>query len=40
MAYRFKAERNLSREFRDLGIGMLANPNTEDFAVVKNENAS
>ena len=39
MAYRFKAERNLSREFRDLGIGMLANPNTEDFAVVKNENA-
>lgn len=39
MAYRFKAERNLSRQFRDLSIGMLPNPNTEDFAMVKNENA-
>ena len=39
MAYRFKAERNLSRQFRDLSIGMENNPNTEDFSVVKNENA-
>tara|TARA_B100001996_G_scaffold123125_1_gene93134 strand:- start:1928 stop:2335 length:408 start_codon:yes stop_codon:yes gene_type:complete len=39
MAYRFKAERNLSRQFRDLSIGMKNNPNTEDFSVVKNENA-
>ena len=39
MAYRFKSERNLSRSFKDLSIGMLANPNTEDFSVVKNENA-
>lgn len=39
MAYRFKSERNLSRQFRDLSIGMLANPNTEDFSMVKNENA-
>ena len=39
MAYRFKAERNLSRQFRDLRIGMKNNPNTEDFSVVKNENA-
>nr|BAR36998.1 hypothetical protein [uncultured Mediterranean phage uvMED] len=39
MAYRFKADRNLSRQFRDFGIGMKSNPNTEDFSVVKNENA-
>ena len=39
MAYRFIAERNLSRQFRDLSIGMKNNPNTEDFSVVKNENA-
>ena len=39
MAYRFKADKNLSRQFRDFGIGMKANPNTEDFSVVKNENA-
>ena len=39
MAYRFKAERNLSRQFRDLSIGMKSNPNTEDFSMVKNENA-
>ena len=39
MAYRFKAERNLSRQFRDLSIGMKANPNTEDFSIVKNQNA-
>jgi phage baseplate assembly protein W len=39
VAYRFKADRNLSRQFRDLGIGMKSNPNTEDFSVVKNENA-
>jgi len=39
MAYKFKAERNLSRAFRDLSIGMKSNPNTEDFSMVKNENA-
>tara|TARA_A200000159_G_C7249467_1_gene308098 strand:- start:299 stop:706 length:408 start_codon:yes stop_codon:yes gene_type:complete len=39
VAYRFKADRNLSRQFRDFGIGMKSNPNTEDFSVVKNENA-
>ena len=39
MAYRFNAERNLSRQFRDLSIGMKANPNTEDFSIVKNQNA-
>ena len=39
MAYRFKAERNLSRQFRDFSMSMKANPNTEDFSVVKNENA-
>ena len=39
MAYRFKADRNLSRAFRDLSIGMKSNPNTEDFSMVKNENA-
>jgi hypothetical protein len=37
--YRFKAEKNLSRQFRDFSIGMKANPNTEDFSIVKNENA-
>ena len=39
MAYRFKADRTLSRAFRDLSIGMKSNPNTEDFSMVKNENA-
>ena len=39
MAYWFNAERNLSRQFRDLSIGMKANPNTEDFSIVKNQNA-
>ena len=39
MAYRFNAERNLSRQFRDFSIGMKANPNTEDFSIVKNQNA-
>ena len=39
MAYRFKAERNLSRQFRDFSMSMKANPNTEDFSVVKNENS-
>ena len=39
MAYRFRAERSLSRGFRDFSIGFKSNPNTEDFSVVKNENA-
>ena len=39
MAYRFRADGSLSRAFRDFSIGFKPNPNTEDFAVVKNENA-
>ena len=39
MAYKFRAERTLSRQFKDFSIQMRANPNTEDFTVVKNENA-
>lgn len=39
MAYRFRAERTLSRAFKDFSIGFKSNPNTEDFSVVKNENA-
>ena len=39
MAYRFKADRALSRAFRDFSIGFKSNPNTEDFSVVKNENS-
>jgi|TARA_B100000003_G_scaffold207803_1_gene226307 phage baseplate assembly protein W len=39
MAYKFRADRTLSRAFKDFSIGFKANPNTEDFSVVKNENA-
>jgi len=39
MAYRFRADRSLSRAFRDFSIGFKPNPNTEDFSMVKNENA-
>ena len=39
MAYKFRAERTLSRSFKDFSILMKSNPNTEDFTVVKNENA-
>ena len=39
MAYQFRAERSLSRAFKDFSILMKSNPNTEDFTVVKNENA-
>ena len=39
MAYKFRAERTLRRQFKDFSIQMRANPNTEDFTVVKNENA-
>ena len=39
MAYKFRAERTLSRQFKAFSIQMRANPNTEDFTVVKNENA-
>ena len=39
MAYQFRAERTLSRAFKDFSILMKSNPNTEDFTVVKNENA-
>ena len=39
MAYKFRAERTLSRAFKDFSIGFRPNPNTEDFSVVKNENA-
>ena len=39
MAYKFRAERQLSRAFKDFSILMKPNPNTEDFTTVKNENA-
>ena len=39
MAYKFRAERQLSRAFKDFSILMKSNPNTEDFTTVKNENA-
>ena len=39
MAYKFRADRTLSRAFRDFSIGFKAHPNTEDFSVVKNENS-
>ena len=34
MAYKFRADRTLSRAFKDFSIGFKANPNTEDFSVV------
>ena len=37
--YRFRSEKFLSRGFKDLAISFEANPNTNDFAAVTNENA-
>jgi phage baseplate assembly protein W len=39
MAYRFRSEKYVSREFRDLAISFASNPFTKDFGAVKNENA-
>jgi|TARA_B100001057_G_scaffold492838_1_gene586082 phage baseplate assembly protein W len=38
-SYRFRSEKFLSRGFKDLAISFEANPNTNDFAAVTNENA-
>tara|TARA_Y100000004_G_C8806374_1_gene365690 strand:- start:80 stop:493 length:414 start_codon:yes stop_codon:yes gene_type:complete len=38
-AYRFRAEKYVSRGFKDLAISFAANPSTDDFGAVKNENA-
>ena len=37
--YRFRSEKFLSRGFKDLAISFEANPNTNDFSAVTNENA-
>lgn len=38
-SYRFRAEKYVSREFKDLSVSFNENPNTKDFGIVKNENA-
>jgi phage baseplate assembly protein W len=38
-SYRFRSEKFFSRGFKDLAVSFDANPNTEDFATVSNENA-
>ena len=38
-SYRFRSEKFFSRGFKDLAVSFEANPNTEDFSTVKNENA-
>ena len=38
-SYRFRSEKFFSRGFKDLAVSFGANPNTEDFSTVKNENA-
>ena len=38
-SYRFRAEKYVSRGFKDLAVSFNANPSTGDFGVVKNENA-
>ena len=38
-SYRFRSEKYVSRGFKDFAISFMANPNTNDFGVVKNENA-
>ncbi len=38
-SYRFRAEKYVSRGFKDLAISMSANPSTKDFGAVKNERA-
>ena len=37
--YRFRSEKFLSRGFKDLAISFEANPNTNAFSAVTNENA-
>ena len=36
---RFRAEKFVSRGFKDLAVSMNANPSTKDFGAVKNERA-
>ena len=38
-SYRFRAEKYVSRGFKDLAVSMNANPSTKDFGAVKNERA-
>ena len=38
-SYRFRAEKYVSRGFKDLAISMKANPSTKEFGAVKNERA-
>ena len=39
MSYRIRADKNISRGFRDFAMSFKANPNSRDFGAVKNENA-
>ena len=39
MSYRIRADKNISRGFRDFAMSIKANPNSRDFGAVKNENA-
>ena len=39
MSYRIRADKNISRGFRDFAMSFKANPNIRDFGAVKNENA-
>tara|TARA_Y100000004_G_C8713513_1_gene327002 strand:+ start:166 stop:579 length:414 start_codon:yes stop_codon:yes gene_type:complete len=38
-AYRFRSDKFTSRAFKDFAVSFEANPNTDDFGIVKNENA-
>tara|TARA_B100000886_G_scaffold336420_1_gene295169 strand:- start:1542 stop:1952 length:411 start_codon:yes stop_codon:yes gene_type:complete len=39
VSYRIRADKNISRGFRDFAMSFKANPNSRDFGAVKNENA-
>ena len=39
MSYRIRADKNISRGFRDFAMSFKANPNSRDFGAVKNQNA-
>ena len=39
MSYRIRADKNISRGFRDFAMSFKANPNSRDFGAVENENA-
>ena len=39
MPYKFRAEKYVSRGFRDLAMSFNENPSTKDFGAVKNERA-